>query len=92
MPVPSASRPHEYSPGSSRDSARPRDQAGGRSAEFARRRRFRGLLLDEEGQGVVEYAAVALVFVVVLIIVLTTLGDSIGQSLQGLLDQLPIGF
>jgi hypothetical protein len=27
----------------------------------------------------------------VLIIVLTSLGDSIGQGLQGLVDQLPVG-
>lgn len=43
------------------------------------------------GCTVVGFALVSTVFVVVLIIVLTSLGDSIGQGLQGLVDQLPVG-
>ncbi len=52
---------------------------------------WRRLRTDERGQGIAGYAAVALVFVVVLIVVLTTLGDSIGRALQELIDQLPFG-
>tara|TARA_Y100000588_G_scaffold382568_1_gene470324 strand:+ start:26332 stop:26499 length:168 start_codon:yes stop_codon:yes gene_type:complete len=43
------------------------------------------------GCTVVGFALVSTVFVVVLIIVLTSLGDSIGQGLQSLVDQLPVG-
>jgi hypothetical protein len=49
------------------------------------------IVTEQEGQGVVGYAAVAAIFVIVLIVVLATLGDSIGQALQGLVDQLPLG-
>lgn len=52
---------------------------------------LRRLLMDERGQSVAGYAAVVVVFVAVLIVVLATLGDSIGQALQGLIDQLPFG-
>ena len=43
------------------------------------------------GFGVLSYVLVAAVFVVVLIVVFTSLGDSIGQGLQSLVDQIPIG-
>ncbi len=51
---------------------------------------WRRLRADESGQGVAGYAAVALVFVVVLIVVLTTLGDSIGRALQAFIEQLDL--
>ncbi len=47
--------------------------------------------LDLQGPGVLGYALVAVVFVVVFYVVLTALGDTIGASLQDLIDQLPIG-
>ena len=52
---------------------------------------WRRLRADESGQGVAGYAAVALVFAAVLIVVLTTLGDSIGRALQNFIEQFPFG-
>ncbi len=45
-------------------------------------------MVGEGGQGVVVYAIVAVTFVVVLVLVLTSLGDSIGQGLDGLLETI----
>ena len=47
-----------------------------------------GSVVGQGGQGVVGYALVAVAFVVVLVLVLTTLGDSIGEGLDGLLDTI----
>lgn len=49
------------------------------------------VLADRLGQNVVGYAFVAAVFVVVLILVISALGDSIGVTLQELVGQLPFG-
>ena len=45
-------------------------------------------IVGQSGQGVVGYALVAVAFVVVLVLVLTTLGDSIGEGLDSLLDTI----
>ena len=47
-----------------------------------------GSIVGQGGQGVVGYALVAVAFVVVLVLVLTTLGDSIGEGLDSLLDTI----
>ncbi len=52
---------------------------------------WRDALADRLGHSVVGYALVAVVFVVVLIVVFSALGDSIGVALQDLIDQLPFG-
>ena len=44
-----------------------------------------------EGSSVFSYLLVTAVFVIVLIVVFTSLGNSIGEGLQSLVDQLPIG-
>ena len=44
------------------------------------------------GLGVFSYVLVTAVFVIVLIVVFTSLGDSIGEGLQSLVDQIPISF
>ena len=43
------------------------------------------------GRGVVGYILVSTVFFVVLVVVFTSLNDSIGVGLQELVDQLPLG-
>ena len=43
-------------------------------------RSYGGSVVGQGGQGVVGYALVAVAFVVVLVLVLTTLGDSIGEG------------
>lgn len=55
------------------------------------RESWRHALADRLGQNVVGYAFVAAVFVVVLILVISALGDSIGVTLQDLIGQLPFG-
>ena len=45
-------------------------------------------MVGEGGQGVVVYALVAVTFVVVLVLVLTTLGDSVGQGLDSLFETI----
>lgn len=62
------------------------NRALGSARRFARR-----LAVEDDGQGVPEYAIVTTVFVVILIVVLATLGDTIGEFLQSLVDQLPFG-
>lgn len=42
------------------------------------------------GVSVLSYVLVTAVFVIVLIVVLTSLGNSIGEGLQDLVDQIPI--
>ena len=51
------------------------------------RRRY---LPEGSGVSVFSYILVTAVFVIVLIVVLNSLGDSIGQGLQDLVDQIPI--
>ena len=51
------------------------------------RRRY---LPEGSGVSVLSYILVTAVFVIVLIVVLNSLGDSIGQGLQDLVDQIPI--
>ena len=51
------------------------------------RRRY---LPEGSGVSVLSYILVTAVFVIVLIVVLTSLGNSIGQGLQDLVDQIPI--
>lgn len=51
-------------------------------------RAYGGSIVGQGGQGVVGYALVAVAFVVVLVLVLTTLGDSIGEGLDSLLDTI----
>ena len=51
-------------------------------------RAYGGSLVGQGGQSVVGYALVAVAFVVVLVLVLTTLGDSIGEGLDSLLDTI----
>ena len=51
------------------------------------RRRY---LPEGSGVSVLSYVLVTAVFVIVLIVVLNSLGDSIGQGLQDLVDQIPI--
>ncbi len=43
-----------------------------------------------QGSGVFSYLLVTAVFVIVLIVVFTSLGNSIGEGLQDLVDQIPI--
>lgn len=47
-------------------------------------------LAGGSGLGVLSYVLVTAVFVIVLIVVLTSLGNSIGEGLQDLVDQIPI--
>ena len=47
-----------------------------------------GSIVGQSGQGVVGYALVAVAFVVVLVLVMTTLGDSIGEGLDSLLETI----
>ena len=47
-----------------------------------------GSIVGQSGQSVVGYALVAVAFVVVLVLVLTTLGDSIGEGLDSLLETI----
>ncbi len=51
------------------------------------RRRY---LSEGSGVSVLSYILVTAVFVIVLIVVLTSLGNSIGEGLQDLVDQIPI--
>ncbi len=51
-------------------------------------RSYGGPIVGQGGQGVVGYALVAVAFVVVLVLVLTGLGDSIGEGLDGLLETI----
>ena len=51
-------------------------------------RPYGGSIVGQSGQGVVGYALVAVAFVVVLVLVMTTLGDSIGEGLDGLLETI----
>lgn len=51
-------------------------------------RSYGGAVVGQGGQGVVGYALVAVAFVVVLVLVLTTLGDSIGEGLDSLLETI----
>ena len=44
-----------------------------------------------QGSSVFSYLLVTAVFVIVLIVVFTSLGNSIGEGLQSLVDQLPLG-
>lgn len=48
-------------------------------------------LSEGSGLGVFSYLLVTAVFVIVLIVVFTSLGNSIGEGLQSLVDQIPIG-
>ena len=50
----------------------------------------RRYLSEGSGFGVLSYVLVAAVFVIVLIVVFTSLGNSIGEGLQDLVDQIPI--
>ena len=47
-----------------------------------------GFIVGQSGQSVVGYALVAVAFVVVLVLVMTTLGDSIGEGLDSLLETI----
>ena len=47
-----------------------------------------GSIVGQSGQSVVGYALVAVAFVVVLVLVMTTLGDSIGEGLDSLLETI----
>ncbi len=51
------------------------------------RRRY---LPESSGVNVLSYILVTAVFVIVLIVVLNSLGNSIGEGLQDLVDQIPI--
>ena len=50
----------------------------------------RRYLPEGSGVSVLSYVLVTAVFVIVLIVVLTSLGNSIGEGLQDLVDQIPI--
>ena len=50
----------------------------------------RRYLPESSGVSVLSYVLVTAVFVIVLIVVLTSLGNSIGEGLQDLVDQIPI--
>ena len=56
----------------------------------APRHSARRYLSEGSGLGVLSYVLVTAVFVIVLIVVLTSLGNSIGEGLQDLVDQIPI--
>jgi len=47
-----------------------------------------GSIVGQSAQSVVGYALVAVAFVVVLVLVMTTLGDSIGEGLDSLLETI----
>ncbi|MCY3784437.1 MAG: hypothetical protein OXG79_11735 [Chloroflexi bacterium] len=47
-----------------------------------------GSIVGQSGQSVIGYALVAVAFVVVLVLVMTTLGDSIGEGLDSLLETI----
>ncbi len=51
----------------------------------------RRYLSQGSGVGVFSYLLVTAVFVIVLIVVHGSLGNSIGEGLQSLVDQIPIG-
>ena len=47
-------------------------------------------LSEGSGVSVLSYVLVTAVFVIVLIVVINSLGNSIGEGLQDLVDQIPI--
>ncbi len=54
------------------------------------RRARRRYLPENSGVNVLSYILVTAVFVIVLIVVHNSLGNSIGEGLQDLVDQIPI--
>jgi pilus assembly protein Flp/PilA len=47
------------------------------------------LLREEEGQGMVEYGLIIALVAIVVIVVLTTMGNKLKSTFQGVSDSLP---